>query len=379
MQFNCHKNLLQKAIQLTEKGTSTKSTLPILSNLLFDLKDNKLTISSTNMEISIEKEILVNGIEDGSVLIHAKTISNIINKLPAAEVSIKVLENGTIEIKSKDINFNIHGLPPEEFPSIQKIQEGEPIVISKDKIKELIKQTIISVSIDESKNVLNGVLLEISDNFIKGVSTDGFRLSFKEYEFNNQNNSNIKIIIPTKALLELQGILSDIDSKDINLFYTSENISFVCEDFYLSTRIIKGQYPEYNQVIPNESKIKLTINKKDFTFAMERCAIIASMANTSTNIIKIELVDNKLLIKASTADVGNASEIVTVDDNINNEKVEISLNVRLIIEALKTIESEKISFMLIDSLKPVIISPIDNTTTSKFLYVIMPIRTGKKA
>ncbi|MFC1477835.1 DNA polymerase III subunit beta [Candidatus Margulisiibacteriota bacterium] len=372
MEFACPKNQLQNAIHHAERSISSRNTLPVLSNLLFEVNSDILKVSGTDMEIGIEKKVKVDSAQQGSVLINSKTISGIVNKLPDANVTLKVLDNNVIEIKCEQVNFTIHGLPSEEFPQIPKIKDGSSIKVNKDIFKELIKQTIISVSIDESKHILNGVMVEFNNDSITGVATDGYRLSLKETKGKYEINDKIQMIIPTKALNELATIFSDNDDQDIKVNFSDSLASFTCGDFYLSTRIIKGQYPDYQQVVPKEIKTELNIDKDQLVSALERCAVIAS---SSANIVKIEVLENQLLIRANTPDVGNVNELIDIQKN-NDEKIQISLNVRLVLEALKIIKSSKINLSLIDALKPGIIKPVSNKDDSNFLYVIMPIRTS---
>jgi len=373
MEFTCQKNILLKAIQHTERVISNKTSLPILSNLLFEVNGDILKISATDMEIGVEKKIKITSGEPGAILINSKTVSSIVSKLPDADVSLKVLENQSIEIKCAQSHFNIHGLPAEEFPKISKITDGTNLEINIETLKELIKQTIISVSIDESKHILNGALIEINSDSIIGVATDGYRLSLKNVKGTYNIPERVQIIVPTKALNELMTMLSDDLEGKVNVSYSDSLVSFTVADFYLSTRIIKGQYPDYQQVIPKEYKTVITINKSDFTSSLDRCAVIAS---SSANIVKLELLDKQLLIQANTPDVGNVNELVDVEIN-NQEKIHISLNVRLLLEALKIIHTEFITLSLIDSLKPGVIRPFSKDKEADFLYVVMPIRTSE--
>ncbi|MFA5928482.1 MAG: DNA polymerase III subunit beta [Candidatus Margulisiibacteriota bacterium] len=373
MEFICQKDLLQKAIQHTERIVSARSTLPVLANLLFEVNGAVLKITSTDMEIGIEKKVKISTSKPGSVLINSKTISSIVNKLPDADVKLKVLDNQTIEITCAQSHFNIHGLPAEEFPQIPKIENGVEFQINKDNLKDLIKQTIISVSIDESKHILNGVLVEIDSDSLIGVATDGYRLSQKSIKEKHEISEKIRMIIPTKALHELLSITAEGKEEKIKVNYSDSMANFTFEDFYLSTRLIKGQYPDYKQVIPKEFKTEIMVSKEEFTDALERCQIIAS---SSANIVKIEVLDDKLLINASTPDIGNVNEMISISKN-NDHKLQIALNVRLLLEALKIISADKIKLSLIDSLKPGTISPVSDKKDDEFLYVVMPIRTAE--
>lgn len=372
MEFKCAKDDLYKAIQVVEKAVAIRSTLPIIGNILIETTKAGLKLSSNDLEIGIELIIDANIVQEGAILAPAKTLSNIVSKLPAGEVSFVVGNNNYIKISCGRSKFNIHGLPTEEFPMLHKIEKGTNFEIDADLLYEAIKQTVIAVSLDETKHVLNGVLMEIEKNQIKFVATDGFRLSQRLATLKGaiKEGANINCIIPLKALHEISRIIQQDDYKGVvKVVLSKEQISFAFKSVYLISRLIQGQFPDYKQVIPKEGKAKIIIARKDLLESTERASIIAS---ANANIIKLEQADkNQLLISANTANIGNVAE--NVDVNIDGKlDFSIAFNVRLIMDVLKNIDEDNVVLTLNSQTTAGVIKPKEN---KDYTYVIMPIRT----
>ncbi|HAR63467.1 MAG: DNA polymerase III subunit beta [Candidatus Margulisiibacteriota bacterium] len=373
MEFSCQKEDLAKAVQIVEKAVGTKSTLPIIGNILIETTVNGIKLASNNLEIGIEVIIPATILSAGKILAPAKTLGSIVSKLPDAEVNIEIFDNQVIKINCGQSKFNIHGLAADEFLMLNKVTDGENITINAMHFKEMIRQVIFSVSLDESKHILNGVYFQFGYNpeqkeKFRMVSTDGYRLALKEGEIEQAVTNPINFVIPTKALNEVASIIQTNEEDNMVLNFSSDQVAFTYKNNYLVTRIIQGQFPDFNQVIPKSSLTKLLINRKNFLEAAERCSIIAS---SSANIIKLELSNNKLLITARTPDVGEFSELIDVDMSGDSE-TQISFNVRLLIDVLKIVSDEKVSLNFSGTLNPGVIKPEGKES---YLYVIMPIRT----
>ena len=374
MEFKCVKSDLNNAIQIVEKAVAVRSTLPIIGNILIEASSKGLKLSSNDLEIGIELYMDAEIIEEGAILAPAKTLSSIVNKLSEGEVNFRVdNRNKTILITAGRSKFNIHGLATDDFPVVHKIDKGTVITINAETLKEMVRQTIIAVSMDEVKQFLNGILLEKDKSELRFIATDGFRLAKKVTLLQNDNNDDVvSAIIPSKALQEVNRILQQLDYQgDVTITLSREQVSFTFEKLYFVSRIIQGQFPDYKQVIPKESKSKVVISRKDLLESMERASIIAS---SSANIIKLEMVDDKLLVTANTSRVGNVSELIDVikeGDTIQP----IAFNVRLILDVIKNIDEDSIVIGLNSPLAPGVVTPKDN---KDYTYVIMPIRTAEK-
>jgi DNA polymerase-3 subunit beta len=370
MEFRCVKTDLNSALQIVEKAVSVRSTLPVVGNILLEATAVGLKLSSNDLEIGIELLLDANIVTEGAVLAPAKTLSSIVSKLSEGEVTFKVDENNSILITSKQSKFNIHGLPVDDFPALHRLSKGETLKIEADTLRKMISQVIIAVSLDEAKQFLNGILIEKDKNELRFVATDGFRLARKISALHEDSASGLSIIVPSRALNEINRILQQEDYQGlVELVVTREQVSFQFKSIYFVSRLIQGQFPDYNHVIPADQKTRITISRKDLQEAAERASIIAS---SSANIIRLEMVDQRLLITANTSSIGNVSELVDIQKE-GEDMQPIAFNVRLILDAIKNIPEDSIVITLNGATSPGVITPRGD---KDFTYVVMPIRTA---
>ena len=377
MEFTCSKDSLYKGVQTVEKIVSTRSTLPIIGNLLLEAEKSKLKLSANNLEIGMEVIIKANVQEEGAILVPAKVFSGIVAKLPDADVNIKVLDKGQVKLTYKQSNININGLPADEFPTLPKIKEDKTLSIEGKVFSELIDQTVFSVSMSEEKYVLSGVLMEFGRSQSAGdssnlrmISTDGYRLSKKGAKIATNINFESSVIVPAKALSEVQRIMEQDPGENVDIILGGDHIAFKYKDTYVVSRLIQGQFPDYKQVIPKASEIKINMDCKTFLHSVERAAVIAS---SSANIIKLEVKNGKLYAIASAPDVGSVNEQIESDIK-GGERVQVAFNVRLIVDALKVINEDRVTLELSGPLSPGVIKPVG---ASDFTYIVMPIRVAE--
>jgi len=371
MEFKCVKADLHNAIQIAEKAVSARSTLPIIGNILLEVADGKLKLSSNDLEIGIELSIDANVKQEGAVLVPAKMFSSVVSNLSDGEISFKVDENNSILITVNKVKQTLPGLAIDDFPVLHKLAKGDSFSIEAEVLRELIKQTIIAVSMDDAKQFLNGVLIEKEKNELRFIATDGFRLAKKTATLSETSLVGFSVIVPSRALQEISRILQQEDYQGVvDVQLTKEQISVQFKSIYFVSRLIQGQFPDYRQVIPKDQKTKVTILRKNLLDASVRASTYASAA---ANIIKLEMVDQQLLITASTSSIGSSSELIDVQKDGDNMQP-IAFNVRLILDVLKNIAEDNIVITLNGTLSPGVIMPKDS---KDFTYVVMPIRTAE--
>jgi DNA polymerase III subunit beta len=379
MEFNCEKKQLQSGVGAVERLVSTRSTLPIIGNVLFEAGKGGIKLSANNLEIGMELGIKANVVKEGAVLLPAKTLSGIVSKLPDTTVNFKLSENGTVRIAYDQSNFNLHSLPPDEFPALPKVKEGKSFTVDPAVFGEMIQQTIFSVSSSEDKYILTGVLVETGKSSFPGdssnirmVATDGYRLAKSGGKTGTKGEGGVSVIVPARALAELSKMLENGKDDSLKIVVSGEQIGFRYGDAYLVSRLIQGQFPDYKQVIPKKSSTKITLNTKEFLKAAERAAVIAS---GSANVTLLEVKAGKMKLSANTPDVGSVDEILAAEIK-GSEKARASFNIRLITDVLGVIETEKTVIELGEGLSPGVIRPEGN---EEYLYIVMPIRTQEVA
>ncbi|MBI5399702.1 DNA polymerase III subunit beta [Candidatus Saganbacteria bacterium] len=375
MEFTCEKKDLQRGVSAVEKIVTTRSTLPIAGYVLFQADKNGLRFSANNLDLGVDLGIAAKIIKEGSVLIPAKTLSGIVSRLPETKIAFKLTEKGTMMISFGQSNFNVNTLPADEFPSLSQVKDGKKLTLATAVLASMIKQTIFSVATSEEKHILTGVLLDLGkgiigdESNIRLVSTDGFRLARRGEKTRIKEEVKGKVIIPAKALQELFRLIElESDAGELTINFSAEQIAFQFNDVNLVSRIIQGQFPDFRQVMPKKSSCRLIINRKSFLEAADRAGVIAA---GSANIVRFEIKNDKLHLFASTPDVGTVDEVVEV--RVKGEaKNQIAFNIRLIVDALKIIETDDVVLELSENLGPGVIK---EGIGDNYIYIVMPIKT----
>ena len=368
MKLKVNQEDLYQGIQRANKAVSSKTTLPILSGILLATEDNKIKLVGTDLEIGIECFVEAEVISAGEIVLPAKYLTKIIRELPKEEIVLTTEDsNNTAQIKCGHSQFNIHGSPTDEFPLLPEVESGVNFSLSEEKLKAIIDQIEFAVSDDESKPFLNGGLMIIEEGKIKVAATDTYRLAYREDEIDFDDLEVDEIIIPSKTLSELSKLLSDTED-EVNISVTENQTLFNFSGISIVSRLIEGQFPNYEQVIPDQNTTTAVVDKQSLLNATKRAALLAKQ---DSNIIKINLKSDKLIITANTPEVGQAYEEVPIE--LEGEETEIAFNARYLIDCLKVISDEKVNLELSGSLSPGVIK---TKTEYEYTYVIMPVRSA---
>jgi DNA polymerase-3 subunit beta len=395
MKFICSQKSLLGGIQTVQKGISNKIGLPIYDGIFFESSsDNKIHLFATDLEIGIDCYIPAQVIENGSIVIPNKIISELIRKFPPGNIEVESLDNNIV-IKENSSNYKILAFSSEEFSNFPEMEIKSKIKINQKLLKESIQQVIFSTSKDENRSFLNGALFKIMDNKIEIVTTDSHRLSLKT--INNKDikkisadnlTNNMEVIIPYRALSELSKLLLDNEKVFVEIGVGEKQILFILfpdnpkNSIRLYSRLIEGQFPDYHQILPNSFKTEIKIDTNEFRDKMER---ISLLAREDLNIVKIETVniDNieedieedlggerkEIILKAESSDIGEAFEKVPCFKK--GEDIVITFNSKYILDVLRIIKTDNTIIKLNDSLNPVVINPEKN---KNYLYILMPLK-----
>ncbi|MFO7818696.1 MAG: DNA polymerase III subunit beta [Halanaerobacter sp.] len=368
MKLKVQQEDLYQGIQTANKAVSSKTTLPILSGLLIETQENQIKLVGTDLEIGIECFVEAEIISEGAIVLPAKYLTSIIRELPKEEIILTSEEsNNTAQIKCGNSQFNIHGSPTDEFPLLPEVESGVNFSLNQEKLKAIINQIEFAVSDDESKPFLNGGLMIIENQNIKVAATDTYRLAYREDELEVEGLEVDEIIIPSKTLSELSKLLSD-EEDEVKISITENQALFNFSGISIVSRLIEGQFPNYKQVIPDQNNTTARVNKDRLLSATKRAALLAKQ---DSNIIKVNLKSDKLIITANTPEVGQAYEEVPID--LEGEETEIAFNARYLIDCLKVISDEEVNLELSGSLSPGVIK---TTSEYNYTYVIMPVRSA---
>lgn len=366
MKIICNKALLLNSINTVSKAVSSKTTLPILECILLRATPGGFKMTATDLELGIENKLEnVNIIETGSIAIEAKIFSEIIRHLPDDDVEISTDKDNLTLIKCINSEYKLSGQIGDEFPDLPTVQKNLEYTLQQSKLKDMIRQTIFSISTDESKIALTGELLEIIDNSINLVSIDGYRVSFRKTALLNENE-NIKAVIPGKTLNEINKILSNEDEFEVSLYFTDKHILFDLGDSTVVSRIIDGDFIKYEQIFSNDYGTIININRKNLIMCLERASLL-SKENKKTP-VKMEVKSNKLIITSNT-ELGTAYEEIEIDRQ--GDEIVIAFNPKYIIDALKAIDDDTINMYFTSPLSPCTIKSVNG---DEYRYLVLPVR-----
>lgn len=365
MKFSTTKNILLKGIQSIQSAINIKSGMPILSNILIEAVDDSIVLTATDLEIGIITKLPITPAITGSVTAPAKKFFDIIKELPEGEdISIVVKKNNLLSIECEKNVFKIMGLPKDEFPQLPEFKDKDFVVLEQGKLKTMLNMTSFAISSDEARYVLNGVLFVFRPNYIRLVATDGRRLAMIENKVQLAKTLEKKLIVPTKAVNELSRILGE--DGDVKISFGDNQVFFDMGSTRVVSRLIEGDFPNYEQVIPKEAKDKLVVSREKFLSAVKRVALFT---NPDSMAVKIDVGRDKMVLSKSAPYLGEAR--VECDADYKAKDLSIGFNPDYMIDVLKNIGQETVSLELVDPEKPGVLRIGDEYT-----YVVLPMQLG---
>ncbi len=362
MKFSVSKEKLLAGLQTVQNVVSTRTTLPILSNVLLHAADGKLRLTTTDLDVGVSGAIDAQIDKPGATTLPARRLANIVRELPAAEVQIEIDSKNVASIRCGQSFFKILGLPEEEFPPLPKFEDAKTFSIPQQALRDALKKTSYAISTDETRYVLNGILFSFKDNKLTMVATDGRRLALVDLELEFPRSQEIEIIVPTKCVTELVRLLGD--EGDVKMSVGENQIAFELGVTLLVSKLIEGNYPNYRQVIPGEAKERITLERETFLNAVHRVSLLSS---EKSNSVKLVFSKNNIEIAANTPDIGEAHESLAVA--YKGREFSIAFNPEFLQAPLRALPNDEIYLDLIDEMSPGVIK-----IQSPFLYVLMPMR-----
>ncbi|MDD5173276.1 MAG: DNA polymerase III subunit beta [Candidatus Omnitrophica bacterium] len=362
MKFETTKEVLIKGIQEVQSAINPKTTLPILSNILIEVGQNNLSLTATDLDIGIVSTISVKTGSEGVITVPAKKFFDIIKELPDGEVSISVKKNNLVWIECTSCVFKIMGLPKDEFPQLPDFKDKDSITMQRARLKKMLSMTSFAISRDETRYVLNGVFFVIRPTYIRIVATDGRRLAMVEEKNQSPKTHEKKVIIPAKTITELLKLLGD--EGEVKICFGNNQVLFDMGNTKVVSRLIEGEFPNYEQVIPKEAKDKISIARAKFLAATKRASLFT---NPDSLAVKVELAKDKMVLSKNAPYIGEAREEIGVD--YKGKDLAIGFNPDYLIDVLKNINDEMVPFEVVDAEKPGVIR-----IGSEYVYVVLPMQ-----
>lgn len=375
MKFRISKEKFLEGLQQVQNVVSSRATLPILSNVLLEAKDGALTLTTTDLDVTVRGRVApkdgndvttITVEEPGAITLPARRLASIVRELPASEVDVTVNDEHTATLKCGNSLFKLLGLPPNEFPPPPKIENEKVFVLAQRTLRDGLKKTAYAISTDETRYVLNGIFCQFKDGKMTLVATDGRRLAMTDYEVEFPAENECSVIIPTKAVHELQRLLKD-DESELRMRVGARQIAFELNQNLLFSKLIEGNYPNFRQVIPGAAKERVTLDREVFLQAAQRVSLLAA---DKSNSVKLNFRRNNIEITANSADIGDAREELPV--KYSGPDMTIAFNPDYLVAPFRNLDTDEVFLDLIDEVSPGVIK-----INSPFLYVLMPMRVSQ--
>lgn len=363
MKIICNKSALLTGVNTVLKAVPARTTMPILECILIDTTSGVIKLTANDMDLGIETTVDGDVLDKGCIALEAKLFSEIVRKLPDSEVTIETDDNNKALIKCEKAKFNIAGKDGEDFVALPEIEKIHFITLSQFSLKEIIRQTIFSISDNESNRMMSGELLQIDQDQLRLVSLDGQRISIRKISL-KESYDPIKAVIPGKTLNEISKILSGDMDDDVRIYFTDRHVLFEFDQTVVVSRLLEGEYFQIDKMISSDYNTKITINKKELQGCIERASLLIRESERKPIIINVT--DGSMEMKIQSA-MGSMNE--DIDISKEGRDIMIGFNPKFILDALRVIDDEEITMYLVNPKAPFIIKNDEQS----YIYLVLPI------
>lgn len=367
LRVSCPREALQQAVQTVARGVTGRSTQPVQNNIYLEASEGWLRLVATDLEvISLEARVDVTVADEGAVTAPARLLQELVNSLPDSEVTLEADEHQALAVHCASVNYTIRGLSASDFQMFPEMGEGISVVMPQSKLHAILSQTVFATSRDETRPILTGALFEFTNNALKVVATDTYRLAMRTAVIDLASEQTVSVIVAARALNEVLRILSADSEDSVSIRVSANQIEFNIGNCRVASRLIEGQFPNYQKVVPDGYERTLTVGVRELEPALRRAIIVA---REDAHRVVLRPQADGLQITAKTQDVGNIDE--TVPASLQGEPTEIAFNARYLLEVVEAVDSENIVLQLSGPLNPGMIRMQGN---DEYLYVLMPMQ-----
>ena len=362
MKFRCEREILADALATAGRAaTSRTGTLPVLSGVRLDVSDGELTVTGTDLELTIRLSVPVHSDRDGSAVVPARLVADIVKALPAGAVEVSV-DDDEMSISAGRSQFSVRPLSLSDYPA-QVEPDAEPVTLSSDQVSDALRQVVRAASTDDARAVLTGVLIAAEDDGLKMVATDSYRLAVRDLPQSSMLGAGQKVLVPSRALAELQRIVSNGEELTVRL--GAREAVFEAGETRLTTRLIEGEYPNYRNLLPSSYPNILTVGREALLEALRRVKILAQDSTP----VRLTLGADTLQLTAITQDVGNAHE--EIDAGYEGAEMTVAFNPDYLASGIDAVEGDEITLATMDPMKPAVLRGVGH---DDYLYLLMPVR-----
>ncbi len=379
MNFTINRSAFISQLNNVLRAISSKTTIPILTGLKMVVNEDNIVLTGSNSDITIESVINANDadndltIEDtGAIVLPARFFSDIVKKLPDKKVTIEVTSGFQADITSGSAKFQINGQDAENFPHLPEIETNKSVTLPNDILKEVIRQTVIAVSKQESRPILAGVHMTLKDGILTAVATDSHRLAQRKVVLENIDNGiDFDVIIPGKSMEELSGMISDVH-EDVQMQVTENQVLFIFGNTHFYSRLLEGNYPETSQLIPQTADTTVELEAGTFLSSIERASLLSHESRNDVVKLSLKPSENLVRISGDSTDIGTVEEEV-VTSALDGNDLEISFNPNYMKDALRSFGQATIKISFTSPLRPFTLVPTEDQ--ENFVHLITPVRT----
>lgn len=363
MKISASKSELIKSINIVLRAVPSKTTMNILNCILIDASVDEIRLTANDMELGIETIVQGTILQRGIICLDAKLLSEIVRKLPDAEVVIETDDNYQTLITSENSVFHIVGKDPSEFPHLPLIEKEDPVVLSQFQLREIIRQTIFSIALNDSNRILTGEYLEIRENELRIVGLDGHRIAIRQLTLDKSYHEH-KVIIPGKTLSELMKILTGEQDDLVSLYFTRNEILFEMDGTIVISRLIEGNYFRIDQMLSNDYETTVVLKKTDFMNSVDRAMLFTSESEKRPLVLSVE--SNSINMKINSQ-LGSMSDTLEIEKE--GKDLKIGFNPKFILDALRVIDDEKITVYFLNAKAPCFIKDEEQS----YIYMVLPV------
>ncbi len=364
MKFTCNTSVFAEACNIVQRGVPQKSTIPSTEGIFMLAKSGRLNLTGYDLEVGITTSIECSIEQEGSIVLNARLLCDILRRLPAASVTITVDSHSLCKIKSGESEFSLVGIPSNDYPELPAVSGGIPFVINQAMLRDMVKQTIFGVAVQDIKPVHKGIKFEVENNNLRLISCDGFRLAIRN-EAIEYAGEDMTFVVPAKSLSEVVK-LADDDEGTVSFTIGKKFILFEVGNYRIISRLLEGEFFNYRNAIPAESSTKARVNVKLILDAVERASLLITSKIKSP--IRCVFDDNTIRISSATA-LGASTDRISA--SIEGKRVEIGFNNSYLTDCLKTVDVDEVLVELSSPVSPIIIKPIEG---DNFIFLIIPMR-----
>lgn len=371
MKMLIEKKILLEGLNAVSRALSTRNIIPVLNGIKFDLKKSGLYLTATDNDITIQyfidKKEIKSIDEVGVSIIYGKSMLEIVKRLPETDILIENFEGNEVSFKTETAIYNFNCFLEEDFPNVYLDESKEPIMFDSVKLKETINKTSFACSLQESRPLLTGINIKITGDIFECIATDSYRLAKLTYNISRESTDNINIVIPSRNINEFVKILGEDQEVEMNVY--SNKVIFRTNNITFQSSLLNGSYPNTDNSIAKEFKYMLKVDLKNFYSILDRASLLTQ--SKDKNIIDMEIVDNKLIIRASSSEMGNVEEKMDIINETSNN-IKISFSAKFMLDALRMFDDEEIYLLLNGEISPIILKKIN---TEEMIQLILPMKT----